>query len=244
MSGVDLRNISLDALHAEVKRRFECSFKPKSRVILIGPAGSGKGTQAPRLSEENCWCHLSTGDLLREEVKKGTELGIQAKEIMNNGGLVSDEIVIGMIKNKVNEPICSNGVIFDGFPRTAGQAEALDKMLATQGQQIDKVIELQVPDEVLVERITGRRIHQSSGRSYHVKFAQPKVEGVDDITGEPLIQRSDDTEEALAKRLTSYHTTTTTILNYYAQKGKLATIDANRNIGEIWRDLLNAANSK
>ena len=244
MSGVDLRNISLEALHAEVKRRFECSFKPKHRVILIGPAGSGKGTQAPKLSEENCWCHLSTGDLLREEVKKGTELGRQAKEIMDNGGLVSDDIVVGMIKNKISEPMCSNGVIFDGFPRTLPQAQALDTMLESEGKEIDRVIELQIPDEVLVERITGRRIHQASGRSYHVKFAPPKVDDIDDFTGEPLIQRSDDTEEALLKRMNSYHGSTTSILNYYATKGRLASINANRDIPSVWRDLLNAANSK
>lgn len=244
MSGADLRNISLEALHAEVKRRFDCSFKPKSRVILIGPAGSGKGTQAPKLSEENCWCHLSTGDLLRDEIKKGTELGIQAKTIIDNGALVSDDIVIGMIQNKLTEPMCSNGVIFDGFPRTIGQAQALDTMLESQGQEIDKVIEFKIPEEVLVERITGRRIHQASGRSYHIKFAPPKVEGIDDVTGESLMHRSDDTEEAFRKRMASYNTSTSTILNHYALKGKLAAIDANREISSVWRDLLNASNSK
>lgn len=243
MSEVDLRNIALDALHAEVKRRFDCSFKPKRKIVLAGPPGSGKGTQAPKLSEENCWCHLSTGDLLREEVKKGTELGLEAKKIMDEGGLVSDEIVIGMIKNKLKQPICLNGAIFDGFPRTVNQAKALDEMLEAENQTIDKAIELQIPDEVLVERITGRRIHLGSGRSYHIKFAPPKVEGVDDVTGESLVQRSDDTEELLAKRLSAYHTSTSPILNYYAQKGKLATIDANRVIDVVWNELINKVNS-
>ncbi|OMJ90080.1 hypothetical protein SteCoe_7665 [Stentor coeruleus] len=241
MSGVDLRNVSLDALQAEVKRRFECSFKPRSRVVLVGPAGSGKGTQAPRLSDEMCWCHLSTGDLLRDEVKKGSELGREAKKIMDAGGLVSDDIVIGMIKNKISEPMCSNGVIFDGFPRTVNQAKALDNMLASDGKQIDKAIEFDIPDQVLVERITGRRIHLASGRSYHIKFAPPKVEGIDDITGEPLIHRTDDTEEALMKRMNSYHANTGPILDYYKQKGRFAKVDANRNVDDVWNDLKNAA---
>ena len=181
---------------------------------------------------------------MRDEVKKGSELGQRAKEIMEAGGLVSDDIVIGMIKNKLKEPICSHGAIFDGFPRTLSQAHALDSMLESEGQKIDKAIELQIPDEVLIERITGRRVHPASGRSYHVNFAPPKVQGIDDATGEPLVQRSDDTEEVLKKRMNGYYAGTTPILNYYAEKGKLATIDANRNIELVWRDLLVAANPK
>ncbi|CAG9327685.1 unnamed protein product [Blepharisma stoltei] len=238
MSGPDLRNIPNDVLFNEVKRRFDCSFKPKGKVILTGPPGSGKGTQAPQLSQENCWCHLSTGDLLRDEVSRGTELGKKAKEIMNQGALVSDDIVIGMIKNKLKEPICSRGAIFDGFPRTVPQAEALDKMLEEEGSKIDKVVEFNIPDEILVERITGRRVHLASGRSYHVKFSPPKVPDVDDISGEPLIQRKDDTAEVLNKRLQAYHSTTTPILNYYSQKGLLATINANQPVKTVWEDLL------
>jgi adenylate kinase len=238
MSTVDLKNVPLEALHAEVQRRFRCSFKPMRQVILVGPAGAGKGTQAPRLSEENCWCHLSTGDLLRDEVKKGSELGLQAKKIMDAGGLVSDDIVIGMIRSKISEPMCSRGVIFDGFPRTEPQARALDEMLEKEGKQINKAVELRIPDEVLVERITGRRIHPGSGRSYHVKFAPPKAEGVDDVTGEPLVQRSDDTEEALKKRLTFYHQHATPIMEYYRSRGKAATINANSPIDKVWTELL------
>lgn len=243
MSGVDLRNVSLEALTAEVNRRFRCSFKPNRRVILVGPAGSGKGTQAPKLSEENCWCHLSTGDLLRDEIKRESELGLKVKEVIAGGGLVSDDLVINIIKNKIKEPMCSNGVIFDGFPRTLGQAEALDHMLESEGKKIDKVVELDIPDDVLVERITGRRIHVASGRSYHVRFNPPKAEGKDDVTGESLIQRPDDTEESLKKRLESYHSQTKPILGYYQTKGSLFKLDANRPISSVWQDLLNGANN-
>ena len=243
MSGVDLRNVSLEALTAEVNRRFRCSFKPNRRVILVGPAGSGKGTQAPKLSEENCWCHLSTGDLLRDEIKRESELGLKVKQVIADGALVSDDLVINIIKKKINEPMCSNGVIFDGFPRTVGQAEALDHMLESEGKKIDRVVELDIPDDLLIERIVGRRIHLNSGRSYHVRFNPPKTEGKDDITGEPLIQRPDDTEESLKKRLESYHSQTKSILGYYQTKGSLFTIDANRPISSVWQDLLNGANN-
>lgn len=238
MSGVDLRNVPLDALHAEVQRRFHCSLKPNRRVILIGPAGSGKGTQAPKLSEENCWCHLSTGDLLRDEIKRESELGLKVKSVIAAGGLVSDDLVIGIIRNKIKEPMCENGVIFDGFPRTLGQAEALDNMLGQEGKAIDKVIEFEIPDEVLVNRITGRRIHMASGRSYNIHFNPPKVENTDDITGEPLVHRPDDNEEALLKRMESYHAQTKPIIGYYGLKGKLLTINANRPIDNVWADLL------
>lgn len=214
----------------------------KGQTVFIGPPGSGKGTQAPRLSEEFNWFHLSTGDLLREEIHKGSELGIQAKQIIDAGELVSDEIVIGMIRSKLQQPECQHGVIFDGFPRTVNQARALDEMLAADGKQLDKVIEFFVPDEVLIERITGRRIHLASGRSYHIKFGPPKVEGLDDITGEPLIHRTDDTEEALRERMHSYHLNTGPILEYYRQLNKLVTIDGNRNVEDIWKDVHQAFN--
>ena len=238
MSGPDLRNVTLDALHAEVQRRFHCSLKPNRRIILVGPAGSGKGTQAPKLSEENCWCHLSTGDLLRDEIRQETELGLKVKSIIAAGGLVNDDLVVGIIRNKLKQPVCENGAIFDGFPRTVGQAEALDQMLSQEGKEIDKVVEFQIPDEVLINRITGRRIHQASGRSYHINFNPPKVEGKDDVTGEDLVHRPDDTEESLSKRIESYHSQTKPVLGYYGLKNKLLTIDANRPISTVWADLL------
>jgi adenylate kinase len=236
----DLKNVENEALFSEVKRRFECSFKPSKRVVLAGPAGSGKGTQAEKLSQENCWCWLSTGDLLREQVAKGTELGLKAKVAMNAGGLVSDDIVIGMIREQVKRPYCSRGVIFDGFPRTKVQAEALDEMLGSESLKIDKAIEFQIPDEVLVGRITGRRAHLPSGRTYHVTFKPPRVPDLDDVTGEPLTQRKDDTEEVLKKRLDQYHSNTNLIFDYYRQKSVYAGINANQSIPKVWEDLSKA----
>lgn len=154
---------------------------------MIGPPGSGKGTQAPRIKDELCLCQLSTGDMLRDAVAQGTELGKKAKEIMDRGELVSDEIVIGLIDEASKQPECEKGLLLDGFPRTAVQAEKLDQMLSTKGRKVDRAIEFKVNDDILVERIEGRRIHAQSGRSYHVKFNPPKTEGVDDLTGEALI---------------------------------------------------------
>jgi adenylate kinase len=238
----DLTNVTNDLLFAEVKRRFECSFKPQRRIILTGPPGAGKGTHAPRLKNENCWCHLSTGDMLREGVKQGSPLGVKAKEAMNAGQLVSDDIVIGMIKERMKTPACSRGAILDGFPRTVPQAEALDKMMLDEGKPLDKVVALEIPDDLLVERIAGRRIHEKSGRSYHVRFNPPKVPDTDDITGEPLIQRKDDTEVLLRKRLEYYHQYTTPILGHYGKMGLLATLNANQAIDKVWKDLSGSLN--
>ena len=184
-----LRNISYDDLFAEVKRRYECSKRPAMNLILIGPPGSGKGTQAPKIKDDLCTCHLATGDLLREAVSKGTELGKVADGIMKAGQLVPDELVINLIKENLSNPECERGVLLDGFPRTAVQAAKLDEMFASKNMPIDKVLEFKLDEEVLGERIEGRRIHQASGRSYHLKFNPPKTEGVDDVTGEPLIAK-------------------------------------------------------
>ena len=186
-------------------------------IIMVGPPGAGKGTQGPFIKDELCICHLATGDLLRDAVSRGTELGKIADGVMKRGELVSDELVIGLVKDSLQQPECERGMLLDGFPRSMVQAEKLDEMLKKDGKTIDKVIEFGVKDEVLIERIEGRRIHKNSGRSYHVKFNPPKVDGIDDITGEPLMQRKDDTAEALKSRLNGYHTMTTPILGYYAQ---------------------------
>ena len=199
-----------DAEGEEVKEQGK-----KELVILVGPPGCGKGTHAPKLKEVTQWAHVSTGDMLREAVKNQTEYGMKAKEAMEGGGLVTDEIVISIIKEKMQQPECSQGIILDGFPRNLIQAQELDKMLEDQGEKVTHVVEFQVDDSILTERICGRRIHQASGRSYHIKFNPPKVEGVDDETGEPLIQRKDDCEETLAKRLFEYHNSTKPILEHY-----------------------------
>ena len=170
-------------------------------VILLGPPGCGKGTQGPKIKDKLGISHVATGDLLRQAVKDETEVGKQAKEVMAAGGLVSDDLVIALFKEQLTKPENAKGLLLDGFPRTVAQAEKLDAMLTESGQKINKVIEFRIDDAVLVERIEGRRIHQASGRSYHIKFNPPKVEGKDDVTGEDLMQRPDDNAEALTKRL-------------------------------------------
>ncbi|HYC42901.1 MAG TPA: adenylate kinase [Noviherbaspirillum sp.] len=189
------------------------------RLILLGPPGAGKGTQANFIKEKFNIPQISTGDMLRAAVKAGTPLGIEAKKVMDAGGLVSDDIIIGLVKDRLKQPDCANGYLFDGFPRTIPQADAMKEA----GVTIDYVLEIDVPDESIVERMSGRRVHQPSGRTYHVKFNPPKVEGKDDVTGEELIQREDDKEDTVKKRLEVYHDQTEVLVGYYnkwAQSGQ------------------------
>ncbi|CAK7263785.1 Adenylate kinase [Sporothrix epigloea] len=209
------------------------------RMILIGPPGAGKGTQAPKIKEKFGCCHLATGDMLRSQVAKKTTLGREAKKIMDQGGLVSDEIVIGMIKEELNSnPECKGGFILDGFPRTVPQAEGLDAMLKERDQKLQHAVELQIDDALLVARITGRLVHPASGRSYHKLFSPPKKEMTDDVTGEPLVQRSDDNADALKKRLATYHSQTTPVVDYYRKTGIWKAIDASQKPGQVWSALL------
>ncbi|KAH6851030.1 adenylate kinase 1 [Chaetomium sp. MPI-CAGE-AT-0009] len=208
------------------------------RMILIGPPGAGKGTQAPKIKEKFNCCHLATGDMLRSQVAKKTPLGREAKKIMDAGGLVSDDIVIGMIKEELdNNKECKGGFILDGFPRTVPQAEGLDKMLRERSQSLQHAVELKIDDQLLVSRITGRLVHPASGRSYHTTFNPPKRHMTDDITGEPLIQRSDDNAEALKKRLATYHKQTAPVVDYYRQTGIWQAIDAAQAPGQVWKSL-------
>lgn len=183
------------------------------RLILLGAPGAGKGTQAGFIKEKFNIPQISTGDMLRAAVKAGTPLGIAAKKIMDEGGLVSDDIIIGLVKDRLKNPDCAHGYLFDGFPRTIPQADAMKDA----GVTIDYVLEIDVPDEAIVERMSGRRVHPASGRTYHVKFNPPKTEGQDDITGEELIQRDDDKEETVKKRLSVYHDQTEVLVGYYNQ---------------------------
>ncbi|RMG34161.1 MAG: adenylate kinase [Gammaproteobacteria bacterium] len=186
------------------------------RIILLGPPGAGKGTQAQFICERYGIPQISTGDMLRAHVKKGTELGKAAKKIMDEGGLVSDDIIIAMVKERIKEPDCANGYLFDGFPRTIPQAEAIKEA----GIPIDAVVEIEVPDEEIVKRMSGRRVHLPSGRTYHVIYNPPKVEGKDDVTGEDLIQRDDDKEETVRQRLKVYHEQTEPLIDFYTREAE------------------------
>jgi len=215
------------------------------RLIVIGPPGAGKGTQAVNLKEKYCVCHLATGDMLRAAVQAGTPLGKEAKKLMDAGGLIPDETMVNMIQeNLKTNPECRNGFILDGFPRTKVQAEKLDAMLAADNQKVDHTIEFIIDDALLVSRITGRRIHPASGRTYHVTFSPPKVADKDDITDEPLIQRSDDNEVTLKKRLATYHAQTQPVVEYYRKKGVWHGVDAAQSPATVWGSLLAIVEAK
>ncbi len=183
------------------------------KLILLGAPGAGKGTQAAFITEKYGIPQISTGDMLRAAVKAGTPLGLEAKKVMDAGQLVSDEIILGLIKERLTQPDCAKGFLFDGFPRTIPQAEAL----RTQGVDLDYVLEIDVPDEEIIKRMSGRRVHLASGRTYHVSFNPPKVSGKDDATGEDLIQRDDDREETVRKRLDVYHSQTKPLVEFYSK---------------------------
>ena len=183
------------------------------RVILLGGPGAGKGTQANYIKEKYSIPQISTGDMLRAAVKAGTPLGLEAKKVMDAGGLVSDDIILGLVKERTEQPDCANGFLFDGFPRTLAQAEALKN----EQVKIDAVVEIDVDDDEIIKRMSGRRAHLASGRTYHILYNPPKVEGKDDVTGEDLVQRDDDKEETVRKRLAVYHEQTEPLIEYYSK---------------------------
>ncbi|RKP26635.1 adenylate kinase-domain-containing protein [Syncephalis pseudoplumigaleata] len=208
------------------------------RMIFMGPPGAGKGTQSNLIKERYCVCHLATGDMLRAAVAAGTPLGKQAKKIMDAGGLVSDDIMVNMIKEELEtNKDCQQGFILDGFPRTVPQAEKLDEMLERRGEKLDHAVELAIDDALLVRRITGRLVHPASGRSYHKEFNPPRVPNRDDVTGEPLVQRPDDNEATLTKRLATYHKQTAPVVSYYKKQGIWRRIDASQSPAVVWGTL-------
>jgi adenylate kinase len=182
------------------------------RIILLGGPGAGKGTQANYIKDKYSVPQISTGDMLRAAVKDGTPLGVEAKKVMDAGGLVSDDIILGLVKERIAQDDCANGFLFDGFPRTLAQAEALK----VQGVDIDAVVEIDVDDEEIIKRMGGRRVHPASGRTYHIVFNPPKDDGKDDQTGEPLVQRDDDQEDTVRQRLKVYHDQTEPLIDYYS----------------------------
>jgi adenylate kinase len=226
------------------------TYWPRNILILFGKPGAGKGTHGPKMETLLGMPQLSTGDMLRAAVANQTDVGRKAEAIMKAGGLVSDDIVVGIIRDRIQEPDCQFGFILDGFPRTLEQAKSLDAMLALEGAVVTKVIELDVPDSVLEERICGRWIHKDTGRSYHVKFAPPrsmkkdkKGEPIpetmkDDITGDLLMQRKDDTSQALKKRLQGYHQETVPILEHYRPHGIVRSVNANQGMDSVWSEIL------
>jgi len=207
-------------------------------IILLGPPGAGKGTQAKRLEDAFGLVQLSTGDMLRAEVAAGSELGKEAKSVMESGGLVSDELVIGIISSRIDQPDCKSGFILDGFPRTTAQAEALDAMLDDKGIKLDKVIELEVNDDAMVERICGRYTCSKCGKGYHDTFEKPKKEGVCDSCGATdFTRRADDNEETVRSRLTAYHEQTAPIAKHYSNKGALTGVDGMAPIDDVTAQL-------
>ena len=204
------------------------------RIILLGAPGAGKGTQAQYLTKKYDIPQISTGDMLRAAIKAGTPLGLKAKEVMDRGQLVSDDIIIGLVKDRIKEPDCKNGFLFDGFPRTIPQAEAID----TSGIGIDAVVEISVPDEEIVKRMSGRRVHLASGRTYHVVFNPPKVPGKDDVTGEDLVVRPDDEEATVRSRLEVYHNQTEPLVAFYTAKAdrkecRFVEVDGTKPVNEV-----------
>jgi adenylate kinase len=187
--------------------------KGTMRLILLGPPGAGKGTQAAYIKEKFAIPQISTGDMLRAAVKAGTPLGLAAKKVMDSGHLVSDDIIIGLVKERLQQADCAKGFLFDGFPRTIPQAQAM----RDAGIDLDYVLEIDVPDTEIVQRMSGRRVHPASGRTYHLKFNPPQVDCKDDVTGEPLVQRDDDKEETVKKRLQVYHEQTKPLVDYYSE---------------------------
>lgn len=210
------------------------------RLVFLGPPGAGKGTQSEKLSKELNIPHISTGDIFRKNIKEQTTLGIKAKEYMDKGLLVPDDIVVEIVKTRLLESDCKEGFMLDGFPRTEVQAKALDKALIEMGLKLDCVINIEVPSEELISRLTGRRVCKECGATYHIKYDPPKTEGTCSSCGGPLIQRNDDTRETVERRLKVYRAETEPLIQYYTDKNILITLDGKKEAGEVFEDLKGA----
>jgi len=208
------------------------------RMILLGAPGAGKGTQAAFICKKYAIPQISTGDMLRGAVKAGSALGVAAKQVMDSGALVSDDIIIALVKERITQPDCANGFLFDGFPRTIPQAEAM----RSAGVKLDLVLEIDVPDAAIIERMSGRRVHVASGRTYHVKYNPPKVAGKDDVTGDALVHRADDNVDVLKKRLGAFHEQTAPVIDYYKKKSLLTTVNAQASVSSVWTTIRAAVN--
>lgn len=209
------------------------------RVILLGPPGAGKGTQAKLISEKFSIPHISTGDIFRANIKEKTSLGIEAKRYIDNGQLVPDEVTIGIVKDRLTKDDCDNGFLLDGFPRTVAQAEALDEFLKGINKDLDVALLIKVPEEFILERMTGRRVCTSCGASYHIRFNPPKIEGKCDICDNELIQRKDDTEATVKERLEVYSKQTYPLINYYKDNGIISEVNGTESIDEVFGNISN-----
>lgn len=208
------------------------------KIIMLGAPGAGKGTQAKKIAEKYQVPHISTGDIFRANIKEGTELGMKAKAFMDQGLLVPDEITIGMLLDRIHKADCENGYVLDGFPRTIPQAESLTKALSELGETIDYAIDVDVPDENIVNRMAGRRACLSCGATFHTEFAPPKKEGVCDTCGAPLVLRDDDKPETVQKRLSVYHEQTQPLIEYYKKAGVLATVDGTQEMNSVFQGIV------
>lgn len=209
-------------------------------VVLLGPPGAGKGTQASGIAEKYGILHISTGDIFRANLKAGTPLGLKAKEYMEKGALVPDELTCDLVEDRVMQEDCKNGYLLDGFPRTVFQAEHFDKFLASKGMKLESVIDIEVPDEALIPRATGRRVCRSCGRPYHVTAMPPKVEGVCDVCGGEVYQRADDSEETVKNRLSVYHEQTEPLTDYYRNTGILKTVNGDQDMDKVFAEICEA----